>query len=134
MTLSVIGTYAAAFCLFVGALFALVAAVGLLKLNDSMTRLHAPTKVGTLGIGSLLLASMINSWVTADGSLHELLIIAFLFVTAPISANFIAKVNIHRRACDTPPAPSQDTTWSTLNVPAADREIAQTPPDPVDRV
>ena len=134
MTLSVIGTYAAAFCLFVGALFALVAAVGLLKLNDSMTRLHAPTKVGTLGIGSLLLASMINSWVTADGSLHELLIIAFLFVTAPISANFIAKVNIHRRACDTPPGPSQDTTWSTLNVPAADREIAQTPPDPVDRV
>ncbi|QFT57619.1 Na(+)/H(+) antiporter subunit G [Sulfitobacter sp. THAF37] len=123
MMLEVIGTYAVAFCLAVGAFFALVAAVGLLKLNDSMTRLHAPTKVGTVGIGALLLASMINSFVQGEGSLHELLIIAFLFVTAPISANFIAKVNIHKRACDLPPAPPQDTTWSTLNVPEADLEI-----------
>ena len=70
--------------------------IGLLKLNDSMTRLHAPTKVGTVGIGSLLLASMIHSFVVGEGSLHELLIIAFLFVTAPISANFIAKVNLEK--------------------------------------
>lgn len=129
MTLAVIGTYAVALCLVVGAFFALVAAVGLLKLNDSMTRLHAPTKVGTVGIGALLLASMIHSYVFADGSLHELLIIAFLFVTAPISANFIAKVNIHKRACDMPPSPSQDETWSTLNVPEADLEIEETGTD-----
>ncbi|OAN77879.1 pesticidal protein Cry5Ba [Sulfitobacter sp. EhC04] len=129
MTLAVIGTYAVALCLVVGAFFALVAAVGLLKLNDSMTRLHAPTKVGTVGIGALLLASMIHSYVFADGSLHELLIIAFLFVTAPISANFIAKVNIHKRACDMPPSPSQDDTWSTLNVPEADLEIEETGTD-----
>tara|TARA_R110002095_G_scaffold199294_1_gene179034 strand:- start:205 stop:603 length:399 start_codon:yes stop_codon:yes gene_type:complete len=129
MTLSVIGVYATAFFLFVGAFFALVAAVGLLKLNDSMTRLHAPTKVGTVGIGSLLMASMIHSYVYGGGSLHELLIIAFLFVTAPISANFIAKVNIHRRACDTPPKPPEDQTWSTLNVPEADLEIEEMAPD-----
>ncbi|APE42547.1 pesticidal protein Cry5Ba [Sulfitobacter alexandrii] len=130
MTFEVIGTYAAAFCLVVGAVFALVAAIGLLKLNDSMTRLHAPTKVGTVGIGSLLLASMIHSFVVGEGSLHELLIIAFLFVTAPISANFIAKVNIHKRACDMPPAPPRDDTWSTLNVPAADLEIEETETEP----
>lgn len=125
MTLAVIGTYAVAFCLAVGALFALVAALGLLKLNDSMTRLHAPTKVGTVGIGSLLMASMIHSYVFDEGSMHELLIIAFLLVTAPISANFIAKVNIHKRACDMPPPPPLDETWSTLNVPEADREIEE---------
>lgn len=123
--MSVIGTYAVAFFLFVGAFFAIVAAVGLLKLNDSMTRLHAPTKVGTLGIGALLVASMIQAFVEGDGSMNELLIIAFLFVTAPISANFIAKVNIHRRACDTPPDPPKDDTWSTLNVPEADLEIKE---------
>jgi len=129
MTLAVIGTYAVAFCLVVGAFFALVAAIGLLKLNGSMTRLHAPTKVGTVGIGALLLASMIHSYVYAEGSMHELLIIAFLFVTAPISANFIAKVNIHKRACDLPPSPRQDKTWSTLNVPEADLEIEETGTD-----
>ncbi len=116
MSLEIIGIYAVALCLLIGAGFALVGTIGLLKFNDSMTRLHAPTKVGTIGIGALLLASMIHSYVFSDGSLHELLIMAFLFVTAPISANFIAKVNIHRRACDTPPAPPLDDTWSTLNV------------------
>ncbi|WP_299828928.1 Na+/H+ antiporter subunit G [uncultured Roseobacter sp.] len=124
MTAEIIGTYAVAICLLVGAGFAMVGAIGLLKFNDSMTRLHAPTKVGTVGIGALLLASMIHSFTVGDGSLHELLIMSFLFVTAPISANFMAKVNIHRRACDTPPEPPQDDTWSTLNVPEADREMA----------
>ncbi|MFK7836165.1 MAG: monovalent cation/H(+) antiporter subunit G [Sulfitobacter sp.] len=123
MSLDMIATYAAALCLFIGAGFALVGTIGLLKFNDSMTRLHAPTKVGTIGIGALLLASMILSYASGEGSLHELLIMAFLFVTAPISANFIAKVNIHRRSCDKPPAPPEDDTWSTLNVPAADREM-----------
>ena len=118
MTGDIILTYAIVVCLFVGAGFAMVGAIGLLKFNDSMTRLHAPTKVGTVGIGALLLASMIHSFTYSEGSLHELLIMAFLFVTAPISANFMAKVNIHRRACDTPPDPVQDETWATLNAPA----------------
>ncbi len=127
MTLEVIGIYAVGICLLIGAAFALIGTIGLLKFNDSMTRLHAPTKVGTIGIGALLLASMIHNYVFADGSLHELLIMAFLFVTAPISANFIAKVNIHKQSCDTPPPPPRDDTWSTLNVPEADRELAVEP-------
>ena len=125
MSLEIIGIYAVALCLLIGAGFALVGTIGLLKFNDSMTRLHAPTKVGTIGIGALLLASMIHSYVFSDGSLHELLIMAFLFVTAPISANFIAKVNIHRRSCETPPAPPRDDTWSTLDVPDHDPTIGK---------
>jgi multicomponent K+:H+ antiporter subunit G len=65
--------------------------------------------------------------VIADGSFHELLILAFLFVTAPISANFIAKVNIHKQSCVMPPPPKNDAMWSTENVPEADREIAAPP-------
>ena len=125
MTLQIFATYSIAVALLIGSGFALVAGIGLLKFNDSMTRLHAPTKVGTLGVGSLLLASMIYSYTFADGSNHELLIMAFLFVTAPISANFIAKVVIHRDACETPPSPPLDDTWSTLDVPEADREISE---------
>ncbi len=125
MSWELIGTFATALCLLIGAIFTLVASIGLLKLNDPMTRLHAPTKAGTVGVGALLLASMIHAYTFGEGSLHELLIMAFLFVTAPISANFIAKVHIHREACKTPPSPRQDDTWSTLNVPEADRELAE---------
>lgn len=124
MSLEIIGAYATAFCLLIGSIFTLVAGIGLLKLNDSMTRLHAPTKAGTVGIGAFLLASVLHSMTFGDGSMHELLILFFLFVTAPISANFIAKVNIHKRACDMPPAPEQDEMWSTQNVPESDRELA----------
>lgn len=123
MSIEVIAAVATAFFLLIGTVFTFVAAFGLLKLNDSMTRLHAPTKAGTLGIGSFLLASMCHAFVIADGSMHELLIMAFLFVTAPISANFIAKVNIHKRSCDMPPAPKEDKMWSTFDVPEADKEI-----------
>ncbi len=116
MMLQVIATYLIGIFLLIGALFALVGAIGLLKFNDSMTRLHAPTKVGTLGVGAILFGSMIYFYTYGEGSIHELLIMAFLFATAPISANFIAKVFIHRQACEPPPAPDRDETWSTLDV------------------
>ena len=116
---------AIAFCLIVGAAFVLIGSIGLLKLDSPMKRLHAPTKAGTLGVGALLAASMIHSFAFNDGSLKELLIMGFLFVTAPISANFIAKVAIHKGQDMPPPAPPEDQTWSTLDVPQGS---AQTPP------
>lgn len=130
MTMEEFGTYAVAIFLLVGALFTLVGAIGLLRLNDAMTRLHAPTKVGTMGIGALLLASMTHSFVFAEGSFHELLIMAFLFVTAPISANFISKVNIHRKASEHPPKAPEDQTWSTLVKREGDTAAVQVPVGP----
>ncbi|MCV2882154.1 monovalent cation/H(+) antiporter subunit G [Actibacterium sp. XHP0104] len=120
MTLTSVATVAAALSLLIGSIFIVIGSVGLLKFNDPMTRLHAPTKVGTLGIGMLLLASILASIAKGDPSMHELLIMAFLFVTAPVSANFIAKVCIHSRACKTPPSPPRDGTWSTLDTPDGD--------------
>lgn len=127
MNAEIIGLYGAAICLLIGSSFIAVGVIGLLKFNDPMTRLHAPTKVGTIGIGMLLLASIFHTFSLGETSFHELLIMAFLFVTAPISANFIAKVNIHVGACDTPPAPQVDDTWSTLKTPDGE----QTPESPI---
>lgn len=117
MTLTTLFSILAAVSLLIGAAFALIGAIGLMKFNDPMTRLHAPTKVGTIGIGMLLLASILAALASGDPSMHELLIMAFLFATAPVSAHFIAKVNIHRRDCVSPPSPPRDDTWSTLNSP-----------------
>ncbi|MEX0970733.1 MAG: monovalent cation/H(+) antiporter subunit G [Paracoccaceae bacterium] len=123
MILEIIATYLIAFFLLTGGFFTFVAAVGLLKLNSAMKRLHAPTKAGTMGIGAFLLASMVHSYTFGEGSWHEFLIMGFLFVTAPVSANFMAKVNLHLRAGTLPPPPVKDRTWSTLDVPEADRQI-----------
>ncbi|MCG3268212.1 monovalent cation/H(+) antiporter subunit G [Yoonia sp. I 8.24] len=121
MSIDIIGTYAVAFCLLIGSFFTIVGVIGMLKFDTPMSRLHAPTKVGTVGVGMLLAASMLHSFVIGQTSIHELLIMGFLFVTAPISANFIAKVNIHRGDCEAPPSPPQDDTWSTLDTPQEDR-------------
>ncbi len=108
--------------LYAGAFFAFVGSVGLLKLDTPMKRLHAPTKASTLGVGSLLLASMIQAFAHGSGSVHEVLIMAFLFVTAPISANFISKVNLHREDADPTPPPPGDSAWATFDThPADDR-------------
>lgn len=123
--MTTLALYAAALCLLIGAIFALVGSIGLLKFSAPMTRMHAPTKVGTMGIGALLLASAITATLEGDSAIHAILIMVFLFVTAPISANFIAKVTLHRRACDTPPPPATDDTWATLDVPEADRETSE---------
>ena len=130
MSLDIIATYAVAVLLVIGSFFVIVAGIGLLKLNDPMTRLHAPTKAATLGIGAYLLAAMINSFLSGTGSLHELLIMAFIFVTAPVSANFMAKANIHRRDClPNPPKLPDGDIWATLNVPEEDRDVEETLPN-----
>lgn len=120
MTLEIIATYAAAVSLLIGAFFIIVGAIGLLKFNEPMTRLHAPTKVGTIGIGMLLIASVLESFGQGEGSVHELLIVAFLFATAPVSANFFAKVNIHKGNCGELPTLPDDQAWSTLAKPKSD--------------
>ncbi|MHA6325287.1 Na+/H+ antiporter subunit G [Roseivivax sp. CAU 1753] len=101
--------------LLIGAVFTLVGSFGLLKLDDPMKRLHAPTKAGTLGVGALIVASILHSFTTGQNSVHEILIVAFLFVTAPISAHFLSKVNIHRTRCDTPPDLPEGQVWATLS-------------------
>ena len=79
--------------LLVGAGFTLVGSLGLVRLPDFYARLHGPTKATTLGAGGTLLASVIHFSSAGSGwSLHELLVIAFLFLTAPVSAHLMAKV------------------------------------------
>ena len=94
----------------------LVGSIGLIKLNNAMSRLHAPTKASTLGVGSILMGSMVYSFVASDGSLHETLVMALLFLSAPITANFIAKVNLHRlRGKPELPPPSKEHVWATYS-------------------
>lgn len=84
--------------LVIGAIFALIGSIGLVRLPDFYMRLHGPTKATTLGVGSILVASAVHFSVqTGRISLHEVLITLFLFLTAPISAHLLAKAATHLR-------------------------------------
>jgi multicomponent K+:H+ antiporter subunit G len=87
--------------ILIGAGFVLIGAIGVVKLPDFFTRLHAPTKASTLGVGSLLAASMLYFSTRGEGiSLHELLVIVFLFITAPVSAHMLIKAALYLRSED----------------------------------
>jgi multicomponent K+:H+ antiporter subunit G len=108
-----------------GAGFALIGSWGLVRLPSLMERLHGPTKASTLGLGAMLVGSII--WfqlVEGEWTTHELLVSLFLFVTAPIAANMIAKVHLHRLRlgeqpgpAGPPPAPGDDAEWATYEAP-----------------
>ncbi|ADZ89843.1 Na+/H+ antiporter subunit G [Marinomonas mediterranea] len=79
-----------------GGIFLLVGSIGLARLPDIYTRLHAPTKASTLGISGVLIASMVyHSFSQSTFSVNELLITLFLLITAPVAANMIAKTALH---------------------------------------
>ena len=95
--------------LAVGSLFILVGSLGLVKFSDFFSRLHAPTKASTLGVGCVLLASVGYHIIgDSDPQPRELLITAFLFITAPISAHLMAKAALSLHMAERPPQPGSD--------------------------
>lgn len=108
-----------AFLIVVGAAINLIGSYALAKLPESMMRIHGPTKTATLGVGSLVLASLVNVLLLEEGaSLHELLIMIFIFMTTPISAYMIAKTHVFRtRGRTGKPLPETGTEagWATLH-------------------
>jgi multicomponent K+:H+ antiporter subunit G len=87
-----------AISLLLGSLFALIGSLGLYKLPDFYMRLHGPTKATTLGVGGMVVASMLYFSSQGNGlSLHELLITLFLFITAPVSAHMLAKAALQQK-------------------------------------
>ena len=88
-------------CLVVGGSFTLIGSIGLARLPDLFTRLHGPTKATTLGVGSILIASLLFFSARGPGlSLHELHTTLFLFLTAPVGASLIAQAARHLRDRD----------------------------------
>lgn len=105
MTLHPVIEWLAAGLLLLASFFLLVGSIGLARLPNFFMRIHAPTKASTLGLGSLLIASMIVSAAQGRIGFAELLITLFVFVTAPVSANLMAQAALHLRVSTQPPAP-----------------------------
>jgi len=111
----------------IGGIFLFIGSFGLAKLPDTMRRLHGPTKSTTLGIGSLLIASMFYfALLQQAAGIHEILITLFLFLTAPVSANMIAKTHIfrNRNLQQTLPSDASNSGWAVLTDPVTARDSA----------
>lgn len=126
-----------ALLLVAGGFFGLVGSWGLVRLPDAMTRLHAPTKAATLGVGCVLVAAMLNHrLLTGAWSWHELLIALFIAITAPVTALFISKANMHLTwPRDSIPRPAPGVEWSTYADPDCQPEelaARDLPPPPHD--
>lgn len=76
--------------LLIGAAFALVGALGILRLPDALSRMHAASKAGTLGSGFCLLAVAVSG-PQFDVVTRALVAVAFFILTAPISAHLLAR-------------------------------------------
>ena len=104
-----------------GSIVMLIGSIGLAKLPDYFTRLHAPTKASTLGCASILIASMIFFSVQLGHvSLKEMLISMFLLITAPVAAHMLAKAGLHYKV---------KMTDSTKNQNLAKKAYLQQHPD-----
>lgn len=93
--------------LVLGGAFALIGSWGLAKLPDFYTRLHGPSKASTLGVGGVLVASIIYFAAHGSPGLHELLITLFLFISAPVSAYMLAKAALHLKLRSVAKAPER---------------------------
>jgi multicomponent Na+:H+ antiporter subunit G len=82
--------YLAGGAMLIGAVFSLLASVGIIRLPDLYTRMHAASKAGTMGSGLMLVAIAL---VALEGAVIVRAIVGllFLFLTAPVSAHLLAR-------------------------------------------
>jgi multicomponent Na+:H+ antiporter subunit G len=84
------GEWVVVIFILTGCLFCLVAAVGLVRLPDTLTRMHAATKAGTLGAG-MIMAAVAVFFADIGIVLRALLGLVFLYMTAPVGAHLIGR-------------------------------------------
>lgn len=96
--------------LIIGALFVLIGSWALVKFSDFFKRLHGPSKASTLGVGCLLLAAALVAFWQGQASGRELLILVFLFITAPVSAHVLVKAALKLRPEERPAPPERKST------------------------
>jgi len=76
--------------LLLGAVFMLLAAIGMVRMPDVLTRLHSSTKSVTLGVGLIMVGVALVFGDFAIG-VRALAIVIFMFSTTPVSAHMIAR-------------------------------------------
>ena len=94
--------------LLTGSLFALVGAIGLVRLKDYFQRMHPPALASTIGAWCVALASIIYfSWLKEASVLHAWLIPILLSITVPVTTLLLARAALFRKRMSKEPVPEE---------------------------
>lgn len=89
-------TYLAGILVLIGGVFALIAALGVLRLPDVLTRMHASTKAGTLA-SSLILIAVAIQFGDVSAIAKATAAVLFLMLTAPLAAHMLGRSAVNER-------------------------------------
>jgi multicomponent K+:H+ antiporter subunit G len=95
-----------------GSLLTLIGSFGLLRLPNLFARMHGITLGNTLGLGCVLLASILIASIHAERFVfQEVLITLFMISTSPVTTILLMRSGIYRKRADTEkkPVSGQDT-------------------------
>lgn len=81
--------------IILGSAFILISALGLIRFDTLLNRMHATTKATSFGLFILLIAVAVffNDWVSY---LKAILTIIFIYITAPLAAHAVSKSNTNK--------------------------------------
>lgn len=86
-----------ALLLVLGGIITFTGALGLLRLPNFYQRIHGPAVFITVGTGCFLIASMLYFTGTLQRPVvHELLITAFVLLTAPVVSMMVMRAAVYR--------------------------------------
>ncbi|GAL09245.1 Na(+) H(+) antiporter subunit G [Vibrio astriarenae] len=82
-----------AFFVLLGSFLMLLASIGLNRMPDLLTRMHATTKAGALGAGLLVIAFAIVFWDDTAIIIRAGAVVVFIMITAPVAAHVLARTS-----------------------------------------
>lgn len=104
-------------CLVAGGLFCAVGALGLLRMPDFYTRMHAASVTDTLGAGLILLGLILQAGVTLVAA-KLVMIGLLLFFTGPVAAHALSKAAMMRGLAPKLAAAEPAADFPAANIPA----------------
>lgn len=82
--------YPAGVLAILGSIFCLLAAIGILRLPDLYTRMHAASKAGVMGTG-LLFAAIALAALDGAVTLRAIAGVVFIMLTTPVGAHLLSR-------------------------------------------
>lgn len=82
-----------AILILTGSFLMLLAGIGINRMPDLLTRMHATTKAGALGVGLMVVAFAVVNWGDMAFVVRALAVVVFVILTAPIAAHVLARAS-----------------------------------------
>jgi multicomponent Na+:H+ antiporter subunit G len=90
MSVAEIVAIAGSAIVLIGSLFMVVGALGVVRMPDVFTRLHAASVSDTFGVGLILIGLILVGGLTLV-SVKLAFLLAFLFITGPVATHAVAR-------------------------------------------